>query len=390
MLDITTYMEVTSLVNGIVALAFAFLVISKNWRNRLNQLFFLFALSVGSWGISLWQFHRNIYDFALADFWMHTVVVTTLCIPVFFFHWIVLLTKNKGFSRIVLFLSYAYLFFTLLFINTPLLIKELVPKAPFALWPTAGILYTLYFFFIYTGLVTYALAILTREYIKEKDDKVKRGQYLFIFLGAFLGFGGGLTDFPLWFNIYIMPWGNGLAALFPFFFSYSMLRYRLFDVRSIGTEVLVFFISIILLIQTFASTSGVEFFFRALFFLIVGFLGYLLIRGAYREVNLNEYLKEKVEEQTKELRGAYEVEKKARVDLEKLNQEKDRFLLATQHNLRTPLTIIKGYVDVALAREQDSETRRDLEQAAKSTNEMVGLLNNVLEVTETRVGKKEK
>ena len=59
-------------------------------------------------------------------------------------------------------------------------------------------------------------------------------------------------------------------------------------------------------------------------------------------------MQEKVDEQVLDVRRAYEIEKKARNELEKLNAEKDRFVLSTQHNLRTPLTIVKGFLEVAL------------------------------------------
>ncbi len=74
----------------------------------------------------------------------------------------------------------------------------------------------------------------------------------------------------------------------------------------------------------------------------------------YKEIqDFNKTLQEKVDEQTKEIREqkeeiekAYEVEKKAREDLQKLDQQKTEFMLITQHHLRTPLTSMKGYIDL--------------------------------------------
>ncbi|MDI6603078.1 MAG: hypothetical protein QME57_03110, partial [Patescibacteria group bacterium] len=79
---------------------------------------------------------------------------------------------------------------------------------------------------------------------------------------------------------------------------------------------------------------------------------------------LNKRLKEKVDEQTKEIREAYEkvekayeIEKKAYQqekenrqkseklarEFERLDRAKTQFLLATQHHLRSPLSIMKNY-----------------------------------------------
>ena len=64
---------------------------------------------------------------------------------------------------------------------------------------------------------------------------------------------------------------------------------------------------------------------------------------------LNTHLEDKVKEQTRELLGAYEIEKKARIELQRISEEKDRFIMITQHELRTPLTALKWGVETMLA-----------------------------------------
>jgi len=67
----------------------------------------------------------------------------------------------------------------------------------------------------------------------------------------------------------------------------------------------------------------------------------------YKQVrDFNKTLQQKVDEQTKEIRRAYEVEKKARVELERLDRAKDQFVLASQHHLRTPVSGMSGYLDL--------------------------------------------
>ena len=183
--------------------------------------------------------------------------------------------------------------------------------------------------------------------------------------------------------------------------SYSIARFRQMNVRAMFAEVLLFVMGAVLFINIFV-TETLGSFVRATIFGVFLLISYFFIKSILGEreqkeqlttltaqlKDLNEHLEEKVEEQTVEIRQAYEVEKKARVDLEKLNQEKDRFLLATQHNLRTPLTVVKGYIDAALQEEKDAGPKDYLEKASKASNEMVSLLNNVLEVAETRVKQK--
>ncbi|MDP2704946.1 MAG: hypothetical protein U1D31_02270, partial [Patescibacteria group bacterium] len=105
---------------------------------------------------------------------------------------------------------------------------------------------------------------------------------------------------------------------------------------------------------------------------------------------LNKNLKEKVAEQTKEIRKAYEVEKEARVGLEKLNEAKNEFILASQHNLRTPLTITKGYVDeIGIETESlgNSKLKTFVDKTKNSLDILAQLVNGLVDVTDLKVGK---
>jgi signal transduction histidine kinase len=97
-----------------------------------------------------------------------------------------------------------------------------------------------------------------------------------------------MTDFPLWWGINIPPYGNILAAVFPFLLGYSILKYKLFNVRAIISEILVFFIAVVLLIEAILSTSIAETIIKFSVFIIVSVFGYILIRSVYREVSQRE------------------------------------------------------------------------------------------------------
>jgi len=111
----------------------------------------------------------------------------------------------------------------------------------------------------------------------------------------------------------------------------------------------------------------------------------------YAEIrDLSQHLQEKVDEQTKELRKAYEVEKKARKELQRLNEAKNQFLMATQHHLRTPLTAMKGYIDLILGGSY-GKTSNKLKQAMKklqaSTSRELKIVNELLDISQFQLGK---
>lgn len=99
--------------------------------------------------------------------------------------------------------------------------------------------------------------------------------------------------------------------------------------------------------------------------------------------DLNENLQQKVEEATSELRRSNE-------KLKELDKTKDEFLSIASHQLRTPLTSIKGYID--MLREGDfgpvNEAQKvALDETFSSSERMVRLIGDFLNVSRLQTGK---
>lgn len=76
--------------------------------------------------------------------------------------------------------------------------------------------------------------------------------------------------------------------------------------------------------------------------------------------------------------------KKVNSELMNMDKQKDEFLSVTSHELRTPMTTIKGYVDMILngdAGEINSEIKQYLTEVYKSVNRLTSLVNNILTVS---------
>lgn len=107
--------------------------------------------------------------------------------------------------------------------------------------------------------------------------------------------------------------------------------------------------------------------------------------------NLNEHLEQRVAEQTVEVRRAYEVEKTARIELEELDKAKDQFVLSTQHNLRTPLTIIKGYLETMKDDKSISaKSKAPVERMVQAADTLSKFMNELLQITELNIMHKNK
>lgn len=97
----------------------------------------------------------------------------------------------------------------------------------------------------------------------------------------------------------------------------------------------------------------------------------------------NKTLQERIEEATKKLRRTNE-------RLRLLDQTKDDFISMASHQLRTPLTSVKGYVSMVLdgdAGDITSTQRKLLNQSFVSAQRMVYLISDLLNVSRLRTGK---
>jgi signal transduction histidine kinase len=157
---------------------------------------------------------------------------------------------NKEKRKKVLFF-YIITFFFLLFSFSPLFVKSVEPTANFSFWPKAGWVYSFYLIFIYFYLVVCSVILLFKNY--KNSIGLKRTQIKYVLFGSILGFGGGATNFFLWYGINILPIGNILVVLYPILFSYSIIRHRLMDIKFVLRKSYVYVVSFSVIIIISAS-----------------------------------------------------------------------------------------------------------------------------------------
>lgn len=99
--------------------------------------------------------------------------------------------------------------------------------------------------------------------------------------------------------------------------------------------------------------------------------------------DLNAHLEQRIDAATKELRTS-------NAQLQKLDEAKDEFISMASHQLRTPLTSIKGYVSMLMdgdVGEVSQEQKHLLEEAFISSERMVRLIGDFLNVSRLQTGK---
>jgi signal transduction histidine kinase len=115
-----------------------------------------------------------------------------------------------------------------------------------------------------------------------------------------------------------------------------------------------------------------------LFSLLQDYLGLQLTNTLYQSE-----LQKQVQQKTAQL-------KEKNIKLKKLDKAKDEFLSIASHELRTPMTIIKGYADFLLSGNYGSvndQQKKTLKRIIQSTDDLLQLVNNILDLSQIEAGK---
>jgi signal transduction histidine kinase len=154
--------------------------------------------------------------------------------------------------------------------------------------------------------------------------------------------------------------------------SFAIFRYRLFDIKVIASETLVVVIGIILFIHIFLADIFYMVIVNVVVFLLYCFFGYLLIRSILQEIKLREQLEA------------------ANKELKRLDEAKTEFLSIASHQLRTPLTAIKGYlgmIEEGIYGEVPEKVKEVLHKVNDSNERLIRLVNSLLDISRLELGR---
>jgi signal transduction histidine kinase len=222
-----TYYALSGLINALTSSALGLFVYVRNRRDIRNKTFGLFCLSLSVWSYFyfLW---RVTSDEQGALFYARGLMAGAIFIPVFCLHHILALLNRIEEKKKILLAGYiaSSIFFVSNF--TPLFVKDVAPsRFIFKNWPNPGPLFHPYLVMFF-AIVFYFLFLLFHAY--RASTGIKRNQLWYLLIAHVIGFGGGSTNFPLWYDIPIYPVGNIFASIFIAIEVYAIVRHRLMDI----------------------------------------------------------------------------------------------------------------------------------------------------------------
>ena len=236
-------------------------------------------------------------------------------------------------------------------------------------------------------LITHAIFVLAKK--TNQSDPTRQKQIRIMAVGAAITFTLHIMFnmvLPAFFeNSSFISLGALFSLPFTFFTTYGIVKYRLFNVKVIATEAFVGILSLVYFTNVFLATGTAERIVNVLvLFANVGF-GTLLIRSVRDEVRARE----KIQGLAKNLSETnWELAKKNE-QLRIIDQRKSEFVSIVSHQLRTPITAIKGYSSLLLEETfgKLSETQKPpLDKIFVSSTRLAEMVSDFLDISKIEQG----
>lgn len=364
-------------------LGLGFFVFLKGRKEKINRTFFACMLAAAGWLFSLFLYFT--IDSPQVVLWMgrfNFAIIFALLYFLFRFAVIfprVTIAVSRKLERV---LPWWFLFCAIVTFFTPLVGEKEIITGPGQRETVYGPLLPLYsLHFVFFSILIVALLFHKTKACLTKTERMQ-AKYVVIGLSLALIFGFVTTIVLSQFGLFEASNFAPLATvIFSGFVTTAIFRYHLFGIKVILVEILVVMIALILFIQILvAEPRWVKVLNFGVFILFCVF-GYFLIKATIREVKMRE----RAERLAKR-------EMETRKEVEKLSRAKTEFIAMASHQLRTPLTIIKGLISMILEGSYNhtpEKLKRPLKNVFNSNERLIKIVDDLLKISKVELGKME-
>ncbi len=357
-----------------------YIVFRSNMRSATNIIFVILTILISTWMAVFFLSLRPFTEAISLQLVRMSIFVTVPMNSVF-----ILLAYTFPFEKLripkikIIYLTIAtiivgyitlspYTFTSLSFVNnfpTPI--------------PGKGMMLFTIFILATNALTLYEMA---RRYRKADGEVKTQIGFLFISTLTFLLLMFGLVLVPTmaFQNVTLIPLAPIYTLIFVATTTYATFRHHLFSVKVIATQAFVMILSLVFFTRIFGSSTISERVIDSLIFTSTVGFGILLVRSVAQEIKAREEIR-KLADELAATNVQLEVSNER---LRILDQRKSEFVSIASHQLRTPVTAIKGYTSLLLedAYGPLSEKIKDpIGKIFHSSERLVLMINDFLNVS---------
>ncbi len=366
------------------SLFFGFWVYLQEKKNKANQSFLLLSISILGWTVFAYL-GSTATEISQANLWYRLNAAMVYLFLFSFYLFISYYTNKeiKFWEKMVLVVLFLV---SLASIPTNLVIENTIIKewGAEAIWGNLGTFYKVFAFvvalLILKNLYSYYLSTIASEKLK----------IIYLVIGTSLMVVGNIifnVIFPMALDtVKYQHFGDFSAIFFLGFTAYAIVKRKLFEVKVVLTTLFIALIAVILSVDLFLTETLLGQGIKAGTLIIFLFFGYLLVRSVSREIEQREELERvssRLATTNVRLEAAYR-------KLQSLDKAKSEFLSIASHQLRTPLTAIKGYLSMIMEGrygEVSDKAKEKMGDVYQSSERLIKLVNDLLNLSRIETGK---
>ena len=392
MIDYFFINKVLVILVTISGLWLAFSVYLNNKKSKTNQLFLIMMLFALSWIILCYFSGINTENLKLSLFLARMAYGTAILFFIPFYKFFSILAQEKSSKFLNIFIPITSITIFFLSVFTEFMAVEMIEakiiRTSIGVVPILGYGKFFYFGLVFFISVLVIIKLLKRYFNVSQNEKTKL-QYLLlgitIFIVANLVF-NVILAFQIG-NARYYQIGNYSIIFLLGFTAYAIIKRNLFDIKIVLTALFVGLIAILLFFDAliFTQTFSLQVI-KLIIFIAFLFFGRFLIKSVQLEIKRREELEDltfKLENANVSLTIAYE-------KLERLDKAKSEFISIASHQLRTPLSAIKGYLSMVLEEsygKYSKKIKKPLENVYASNERLIKLVNDLLSISRIEAGK---
>jgi signal transduction histidine kinase len=373
--------QVMYLINIAITFCFGFFIFYRDFKDKINIAFSLFSFSLVGWLLSLYFYYNTGFENQL-------LIIGRL---------------NFGFVELIVFFLFAFAYvFPIKCFNVPNYLKFLLTFETILIFILTiftdfiskqehylgigqrstefgdfYILFILHFFSYIIG----AIYILVWKI--KKLDKIYRLQLLYFIVGLGLtvifGTATNIIAPFLFKNFTVQNVGSFSTTILMFFTFYAIIKYKFLNIKIFATQIFLVILTLLFLIPLFYHRGIAILSFDVIVFVSIIIFGSLLTQSVTKEIKQREELYVL----TKSL-------EKSNLSLQELDKQKTEFLSIASHQLRTPLSILNGYLELlkdGAYGKLKKPVVEVLDNMDESNGRLIALVDDFLNITRIEQGR---